>query len=149
MSSRKLLSQLEQFKQTPPPTTTASKPSSTDHITYQLNYRPDHTRLAQSTRLSELEHRLHKLESVLGTSSEKLERLAQATQHNTLYEAAQQLCAKASLLDSAQLDHIEGRLTALQQKMNSVAEQKSSPEDAEKDQMVSSDPKTLQTLIYF
>lgn len=35
----------------------------------------------------------------------------------------QQLSKKVTLLDPAQLDHIEGRLTALSSKMNQLAEQ--------------------------
>ncbi|GLV35925.1 Dynactin 2 p50 subunit [Carabus blaptoides fortunei] len=135
----KLLAQLEHFKQStgtkPVPTAVLDAPS--DSIVYQLHYRPERTRLEQTTRLSELEHRLHRLENVLGASSENLARLATATQQHTLYDAAQELSAKASLLDSAQLDHIEGRLTALQQKMNTVATQKAATvEDAEQDQMI-------------
>lgn len=136
----KLLAQLEHFKQSSAgdksvDATANAVPS--DSIVYQLHYRPEHTRLEQTTRLSELEHRLHRLENVLGGTSDKLARLATATQQHTLYDAAQQLSAKASLLDSAQLDHIEGRLTALQQKMNTVATQNAATaEDGERDQMI-------------
>jgi molybdopterin-biosynthesis enzyme MoeA-like protein len=59
------------------------------------------------------------------------------TQHKSLAEVAQQLNAKANLLDSAQLDHIEGRLAALSQKMDSMNEKTAStPEDAERNQKV-------------
>ena len=59
------------------------------------------------------------------------------TQHKSLLEIAQLLSAKASLLDSAQLDHIEGRLTALAQKMDTIREKTAaSPEDAERNQKV-------------
>lgn len=61
------------------------------------------------------------------------------TQHKSLVEVAQQLNAKANLLDSAQLDHIEGRLTALSQKVDSINEKTASaPEDAERNQKVCS-----------
>lgn len=41
------------------------------------------------------------------------------------------------MLDSSQLDHIEGRLIALSQKMEAIAEKKKSiVEDEEKDKMV-------------
>ena len=54
------------------------------------------------------------------------------TQHKSLVEVAQQLNAKANVLDSAQLDHIEGRLTALAQKMDSINEKTAAaPEDIE------------------
>lgn len=52
-------------------------------------------------------------------------------------ETAQHLSATASLLDSQQLDHIEGRLTALSQKLDSIAEKKKTiAADTEKDKMV-------------
>jgi hypothetical protein len=66
-------------------------------------------------------------------------RLSLDTQHKSLIEVAHQLNAKANLLDSAQLDHIEGRLTALAQKMDSVNEKSAAtPEDAERNQKVCS-----------
>jgi hypothetical protein len=50
---------------------------------------------------------------------------------------AQQLNAKANLLDSSQLDHIEGRLTALAQKMDSINEKiAATPEDTERNHKV-------------
>lgn len=128
---KKLLSQLEQFKQTQ-----TSKPDSTDSITYKLTYNPSQVKLDQTTRLSSLEHRLHKLESILGGTSDKLMRLSGNKEGVPLFEVAQTLNAKSNMLDSAQLDHIEGRLTALQQKMNTIKESEKE-KDAEKDQMVS------------
>lgn len=59
------------------------------------------------------------------------------THHKSLVEAVQVLSAQTNLLDSAQLDHIEGRLTALAQKLNQIAEKGSSVEDTEKDRKVS------------
>ncbi|KAI4461563.1 dynactin subunit [Holotrichia oblita] len=58
-------------------------------------------------------------------------------QIGSLLEAAQQLSATASMLDSAQLDHIEGRLTALTQKLEAVAEnRKQISNDTEGDEKV-------------
>lgn len=73
------------------------------------------------------------------TSCDSQARLSLDTQHKSLVEVAQLLSAKASLLDSAQLDHIEGRLTALAQKMDSINEKTAAtPEDAERNQKVCS-----------
>jgi len=59
------------------------------------------------------------------------------TQHKSLVEVAQELNAKANVLDSAQLDHIEGRLTALAQKMDSINEKTAAtPEDIERNHKV-------------
>lgn len=58
----------------------------------------------------------------------------------SLLEAAQHLSATASMLDSSQLDHIEGRLTALTQKLESVAENKKQlSNDIEGDEKVMND----------
>ena len=67
-------------------------------------------------------------------------RLSLDAQHKSLVEVAQRLNAKANLLDSAQLDHIEGRLTALAQKMDSINEKSvATPEDIERNQKVCRD----------
>lgn len=134
---RRLLSQLEQFK-----TSAAEKPESesTDNsasIVYKFNYRPEQARLQQASRVSELERRLHRLETVLGASSDKLSRLSQLTSKDNLMDTAQHLSATASMLDSAQLDHIEGRLTALNQTLDAIAEKRSKLSvDGDKEKMV-------------
>lgn len=132
------MSQLEQFKASAQEKSESQAESDSSSIVYQLSYRPEQARLAQTTRVAELESRLHHLESVLGASNEKLTRLASATNKGTLLETAQYLSATASLLDSAQLDHIEGRLSCLQQKLDAIAEKKKEiAQDEEKDKMVS------------
>nr|CAD7463252.1 unnamed protein product [Timema tahoe] len=54
----------------------------------------------------------------------------------SLLEVAESLSARANLLDSAQLDHIEGRLIALTQNMDSLAEKTGTCEDADKQRKV-------------
>lgn len=76
---RKLLSQLEQYKASIHEKPESEAASDTSGIVYQFNYRPEQARLAQTTRVADLESRLHRLESVLGTSSDKLSRLTAAT----------------------------------------------------------------------
>nr|CAD7571723.1 unnamed protein product [Timema californicum] len=105
-------------------------------ITFQLNYRPEHARFSQTTRLAELEQRLHKMEAVLGMEPQKLTRLSLDSQRRSLLEVAESLSARANLLDSAQLDHIEGRLIALTQNMDSLAEKTGTCEDADKQRKV-------------
>ncbi|KAJ4442794.1 hypothetical protein ANN_04387, partial [Periplaneta americana] len=139
---RKLFAQLESLKQIGVPsgkskTDAAGVSGHSNTITYELSYRPEHAHLGQVSRVADLEQRLHKLESVLGATSDKMARLSLDTQHKSLVEVAQQLSAKASLLDSAQLDHIEGRLTALAQKMDSINEKTAAtPEDAERNRKI-------------
>ncbi|KAF2903638.1 hypothetical protein ILUMI_02545 [Ignelater luminosus] len=134
---KQLFSQLEQFKASVNEKVESQTDSDESTIVYQLNYRPEQARFVQTNRLAELEHRLHRLETVLGASSDKLSRLSSMTSKGSLIETAQHLCATASMLDSSQLDHIEGRLTALSQKLESIAEKKAKiSEDSEKDRMI-------------
>jgi len=41
-------------------------------VTYELTYRPEQAHLMQVSRVADLEHRLHKLETVLGANSDKV-----------------------------------------------------------------------------
>lgn len=134
---KKLLAQLEQFKQNINEKPESQTQTPQDSIIYQFNYRPEQTKLKQTARVAELESRLHRLEAVLGASSDKLSRLTTATNKGSLLEAAQYLSATASLLDSSQLDHIEGRLSALAQKLDSISQKKKElQQDEEKDKMI-------------
>ena len=135
---RKLLTQLEQFKASARDKTESQAEGDGANIVYQLSYRPEQARLSQTSRVAELESRLHRLESILGSTNDKLTRLTSVTNKGTLLETAQYLSATASLLDSAQLDHIEGRLACLQQKLDAITEKKKQiAQDEEKDKMVS------------
>lgn len=154
------MSQLEKFK-----SSTLEKPeaqASENGLIFQLNYRPEQAKLLQTTRVTELEQRIHKLETVLGSSNDKLARLANPntkgieviltlvivnnyTLHlECLLETTQHLSAVVSLLDSNQLDHIEARLASLTQKMDAIIEKKKQIQaDVEKDKMV------LSNLLFF
>lgn len=133
-----MVSLIEQLK------TTASEEAESegDHgedsgIIYQFNYRPELARLQQTARLSELESRLHHLETILGATDDKLTRLASGNKKESLLETAEHLSATAALLDSAQLDHIEGRLSALLQNLDNIKEkQEKLNDDPEKNKMV-------------
>lgn len=68
------MSQLEKFK-----ASTLEKPeaqTSESGLTFQLNYRPEQAKLLQTSRITELEQRIHKLETLLGCTTEKLARLS-------------------------------------------------------------------------
>ncbi|XP_056647582.1 dynactin subunit 2 [Diorhabda sublineata] len=134
---KKLLSQLEQFKATINEKPESETEGNESGIVYQFNYRPEKSRLIQTTRLADLETRIHKLESAIGIPSDKLSRLTAATSKKSLFEVAEHLSATASLLDSSQLDHIEGRLGAMAQKLEAIAEKKKQvQQNEEKDKMI-------------
>lgn len=91
--------------------------------------------LSQSTRIAQLEHSLHQLESAVGAKPEKLSRLASSLGTNTLLDAVQQLSTKAALLQPTQLDLIEARLINLASKMDSIAEKSTATnQDSTRDQ---------------
>ena len=54
------------------------------------------------------------------------------TNQKDVLAAIQVLSSRTALLDAGHLDHVEGRLAALQQKMNALAEKKQVLEDQEK-----------------
>ncbi|GLH05964.1 Dynactin subunit 2 [Gryllus bimaculatus] len=110
-------------------------------VSYELQFRPEQSELSRSSRLAQLEQRLHFAESALGATPERMATLCVDPRDRarpcSLLEAVQLLSAKVSLLDTAHLDHVEGRLIALAQKMDSIADKNSSTvEDAERDQKV-------------
>lgn len=74
--SRKLVALIEQFKSTASEKPESEGSTDDNGIVYQLNYRPELARLEQTARLAELESRLHRLETVLGATDDKLARLA-------------------------------------------------------------------------
>lgn len=134
---KKLLAQIEEYKATIHEKPESQAETDLESIVYQFAYKPGQASLAQTSRISELEARLNRLESVLGASSDKLSRLTAGNSKGTLLETAEHLSATASLLDSAQLDHIEGRLGALAQKLEGIAEKKKQIQHGEeKDQMI-------------
>ncbi|XP_055623028.1 dynactin subunit 2 [Toxorhynchites rutilus septentrionalis] len=118
--AKKLLAKIEDYKKTgrSDPATTA-------------------TGLVQSSRIAELEHRLHQLEVAVGAKPEKISRLADCAGAGNLIEAVQSISAKAALLQPQQLDMIETRLATLVQKMDSIQEKSTANgKDANREQKI-------------
>ncbi|XP_055595110.1 dynactin subunit 2 [Uranotaenia lowii] len=89
--------------------------------------------LVYSTRIAELEHRLHQLELAVGAKPEKISRLAGSTGSGNLIKAVQSISSKAALLQPQQLDLIDARLAILIQKMDSIKDKSAPAEGAEQD----------------
>ena len=70
--------------------------------------------------------RLSSLEASLSVTPDQMSMLTMETGKKTLSAAVQVLSSKTALMDPDNLDHIEGRLGALQQKLGSVQDTKSS-----------------------
>lgn len=63
--------------------------------------------------------------------------LSVETNQKSIVGAIGVLSSRLSLLSPSHLDHVEGRLAALLQKMNTVADRKAAIEDAEKQSKIS------------
>ncbi|XP_053609676.1 dynactin subunit 2 [Plodia interpunctella] len=82
-------------------------------VTTRLKLKPE-VNLAQTTRIAQLEHRLHKLEQAAGVKDEDaFRRLQAATGQATLCGAARTLAAQTSLLRASEVSAAEARVTAL------------------------------------
>ncbi|KXJ75253.1 dynactin subunit 2 [Aedes albopictus] len=103
--AKKLLTKIEQYKKSG-----GADPAKTA------------TELVYSSRIAELEHRLHELEVAVGAKPEKISRLAGSAGAGNLIEAVQSISAKAALLQPQQLDLIEARLGNLVSKMTAIDE---------------------------
>lgn len=77
--------------------------------------------LVQTTRIAELENKLHEIETVIGIEPEKLQRLSVALHSNNLLDAVQKVSTIAALLQPTQLDLIETRIGNLAGKMDAIA----------------------------
>lgn len=74
--------------------------------------------LSYTTRIAELEHKLHQIEQSVGAKPDKISRLNSSLGTKNLLEAVQQLSTKSALLQPSQLDVIEQRLANLANKMD-------------------------------
>ena len=99
---------------------------------YELLMKPENAKLEEQKKIAEIDMRLKNLEALLVPSSEKISCLATETNQKNVVGSIEVLTSKLSLLEPSHLDHIEGRLASLAQKMNVISEKKSQVEDAEK-----------------
>lgn len=83
--------------------------------------------MPNTKRISELEARLHRLETIIGTTQpDKPNRLVSALDTSfTLLDSVQQVSTKAALLQPAQLDQLEERVSALSNKLDTINEKAS------------------------
>ncbi|KAL0268267.1 UNVERIFIED_CONTAM: hypothetical protein PYX00_010278 [Menopon gallinae] len=135
---KKLISKLESLKESSD-TTKKSKGGKEEvgdgMLTYQLKTFPAQNKFIQTTRLASLEQRLNKLETVIGSSPENLNRL-QLSEFKNLSEAAHKISAQINLLDAVQIERIDSKLAALIAKMDSIAEKRGGQELIEKEKKI-------------
>jgi len=119
---KKLLSQLEELK------SVGSKANSKvdkNSPSYSLFIKKSTTALEEGAMLSSLSSRLAVLEAAVGFSADQMSILTMETGKKSMSQAVQVLSAKTTLMDPSKLDHIEGRLGALQQKLGQLQESQS------------------------
>ncbi|XP_026672916.1 dynactin subunit 2 [Ceratina calcarata] len=147
MRMKQLISQIEAFKQTSIPTsetvpkaeiTKDDKTSESGVLKYQMMYLPEKARMQETARIAVLEQRLCSLETVIGTTSDKLSKFSQNLKGQGVIESLQELGAKAALLDTYQIDVAETRLAALIHRMDNIAQKKTALAlDSEQEQKIS------------
>ncbi|NP_001177682.1 dynactin subunit 2 isoform X1 [Nasonia vitripennis] len=130
---KELTSQIEIFKQKN--SIESSAPSKEASVTsqdgakvgtlkYQMTYYPDKAKVQDIARISHLEKRLGYLENVIGISNESNTKCSQILKSQGITKSIEKLMANACLLNSAQLDILENKVTSLINKMDSVIQKK-------------------------
>lgn len=104
---KKLLTQIDEYKKSGNRSDCSSMPKA-------------QSELVATTRIAELENKLHEIESVIGAQPEKMHRLSLALHSSNLLDAVQKISATAALLQPAQLDIIETRINNLANKMDAI-----------------------------
>jgi len=120
----KLVSQIEQIKASAQKAGKGSgKPS--DKPVYELYAQPTgESYEAQTSRAAELEQRIARLESALGNNPEKLAMLRAENRGDGLLEAVEELQMKVNLLNPKVVDQVDGRLGALQLRLQQIGEKR-------------------------
>ena len=133
-AKEKLMSQLQAVSEPTNGGKVKSKSTNDDDskVMYELLMKPNVASFEDHVQIAEMEKRLDSLEKVIAASPDKMSTLSIETNQKNVFGAVDVLNTKLSMLNPSNLDHIEGRLAALLQKMNSVVDQKGVVEDAEK-----------------
>jgi len=127
-SAAKLLQQLSAFKASGvrEDDKDKSKKEVSNQASYSLYMKGSTATKDHSSSLSSLSARIAALETAVGFTPDQLSILTMETGKKNLTGALQVLSSKTAMMDPGKLDHIEGRLGALQQKFGTVQENKSS-----------------------
>jgi len=86
-------------------------------LSYNLLLKPETSKLQSQSGVTRLANRIGWLEKAVGENTEDISILSMETGSKTLTEAISVLSSKTTVLEPKNLDHIEGRLAALQQKL--------------------------------
>lgn len=127
--TREILHQLQSFKAHQ----SSAKATGEENVLYELRYKPEHAKFAQSAKIMELEAKLKEIESYVGTDNKPtLESVIGHTAGvNTLIEVASSIQAKLSLFDITHIDIIATRLQGLLHCINEISQKKETMEHVE------------------
>ena len=136
-ANEKLITQLKAIGEAKPAAVTGnneSKNVSDDNskVMYELMMKPNVASFEDHVQIAEVEKRIASIEKLIAASPEKMSTLAIETNQKHISGSVGVLDSRLSLLNPTHLDHVEGRLSALLQKMNTAADQKHTIEDADK-----------------
>ena len=145
-AKKKLLTQIEQLKTIKSASDNVANKSNPEssEVMYELLMKPDSSKLEERQRLALFESRLEAVEKVLGPSAEKMSVLSVETNTKNISSAISVINSRLGLLEPVHLDHVEGRLAALLQKLNTVNEKKANLEDTEKNNKIAGKKKLCQ-----
>ncbi|KAL5006481.1 hypothetical protein ScPMuIL_015287 [Solemya velum] len=136
---KRLLTQLDAYVPSQPGNAETKQQSKvpTDHVMYELYYRPEQAQFSRNARLASLEERLERLEAAIGQGYDKLGVLTAETDNKSLLGAVSVMNSKLSLLDPGNLDQVEARLQNVLHKLGQISDKKPSEEDEEKQNKIS------------
>ncbi|XP_023336967.1 dynactin subunit 2-A [Eurytemora carolleeae] len=122
---KRLLSQLNQMKDIQVELRAADNANtkSSARFNYNLMMKPSTSRLQAQSGIARLSARIGALEKLIGDNPEDLSVLNMETGRKSLTEAVSVLSSKTTILEPKNLDHIEGRLAVLHQKLDNEGEQ--------------------------
>jgi len=116
-------------------TASQAKDTPSSEVIYELRCRPDQTRASEKALLSNLEHKVHQLELLVGEQG-KTSLLSSSTHNKSLFEAVQELSKKVTLMDAHHVEQLDSRLNSLLQKVTTLSDKKSAIEEADKNAKV-------------
>jgi hypothetical protein len=79
-------------------------------VKYQLWFKPERSRLNDSSKLNSLEQRIKRIETVLGANDNKHSFLSNYLKDKSLTESVQELSAKVAQFDQSSLERVGSRL---------------------------------------
>lgn len=136
--SERLQTQLEAFKMSDAASGKQAK-GDDSCVTYELFYKPEHAKFNQLSKISEMEERVQKLETVLGSDPGQLSSITADldTKEKNLLAAVSALEAKVALLDATHIENVDARLQGILHHITALTEKKEETENTAKRNKVS------------